>query len=981
MSGTSIYNANIFYSSYISTILCIYLWIDIYTSYNRRCIVKIDQNIDPSRGESQCSPDDNNQASTTTSSSNTPNNTYTKRWSLLFINTLILLSSSIVIYNSPSCSNGLLRSTNYCKYALLSIIFGGLLQLLLCFVVAGVYRLSYMTSLQRDRFSSSRSSSNIVSLSKRNNISSICALLTLLIQSINTGLITSSSNGGPGNNVGMLYYTCWINFLLGCDLCLRYLDYYSATREGESGSSSRGGSSRNSRLLLEDVTVYEDEDEHDVESYLMIQQQHQQNATTNNRNRVVVEDASDDESNDQQSFLFLPAPDIKANKHFGGGQDPDADVLAADYIAAAERQRQQEQEQQRRRSSSDPSSSDPKIGSIDAKSLKTDSKSTTNEEVVNDGRKKKQQSGYSYEDEDLNNSAFFDDQFNKNVPQDHTNNDNTRSNRVNEPDAMKMLSKSIVLTNFQNNQVEQLDDDQPLKTSNSRDSQFVNSNKGSNLSPLEEEGSCEISPTSGNGMKSSSQVGDNLKTMRAMQGVIDEVHQHVAATTARTRSRSRSHSRERKKNLSPQDNYFPQESQQQHGLSSLPAMGGMEGLTLKTTGQSTVSRMTMPSMSTQSRSLYTDKTSVRGEEDASRSHLSGGPSTKGGESQSGPSTMAGGVSQMSAATRSAASQSTSRSSRSSMPSTVHTDDDDSGSSLPLTDDESGSLPSTKDDQSNSLPSTKSKSASSRNKGKAKPPPPPPFRRSPNIPQSSLQQPDFDATSQYTASAPIRAILPSESDSIVSDPTLDPGLVDPGPVHVPQKMRTQSPAMHNNSSSTNSMNKKYSDETDLNHSPRSDSDNPSSKEGGAEGSGVVDNIVAAALAYAEKAHDESDNRLRVKQSGTTASSRVRPPMPKQINPLRASTNTDVSGGIGSIHSFFSNQGSKPDEVVEAADVDDLVAKALSHAQGQLDSSGGKKKQKYQQSEKSIKSKKSIKSTHSMYSEDGSGDLSQDEEFDC
>jgi len=347
MSGTSIYNANIFYSSYISTILCIYLWIDIYTSYNRRCIVKIDQNIDPSRGESQCSPDDNNQASTTTSSSNTPNNTYTKRWSLLFINTLILLSSSIVIYNSPSCSNGLLRSTNYCKYALLSIIFGGLLQLLLCFVVAGVYRLSYMTSLQRDRFSSSRSSSNIVSLSKRNNISSICALLTLLIQSINTGLITSSSNGGPGNNVGMLYYTCWINFLLGCDLCLRYLDYYSATREGESGSSSRGGSSRNSRLLLEDVTVYEDEDEHDVESYLMIQQQHQQNATTNNRNRVVVEDASDDESNDQQSFLFLPAPDIKANKHFGGGQDPDADVLAADYIAAAERQRQQEQEQRR----------------------------------------------------------------------------------------------------------------------------------------------------------------------------------------------------------------------------------------------------------------------------------------------------------------------------------------------------------------------------------------------------------------------------------------------------------------------------------------------------------------------------------------------------------------------------------------------------------------------------------------------------------
>ena len=68
-------------------------------------------------------------------------------------------------------------------------------------------------------------------------------------QSVIAGNIIVRQRGtvhNPGNNVGMLYYTCWINFLLGCDLCLRYLDYYSATREGESGSSSRGGSSRNS---------------------------------------------------------------------------------------------------------------------------------------------------------------------------------------------------------------------------------------------------------------------------------------------------------------------------------------------------------------------------------------------------------------------------------------------------------------------------------------------------------------------------------------------------------------------------------------------------------------------------------------------------------------------------------------------------------------------------------------------------------------
>ena len=64
--------------------------------------------------------------------------------------------------------------------------------------------------------------------------------------------------------------------------------------------------------------------------------------------------------------------------------------------------------------------------------------------------------------------------------------------------------------------------------------------------------------------------------------------------------------------------------------------------------------------------------------------------------------------------------------------------------------------------------------------------------------------------------------------------------------------------------------------------------------------IVDNIVAAALAFAEKAHDTDSHGLKVRSSGTTNTSRMLSQRSKPDAALRASAVTQGS----SIHSFFS-----------------------------------------------------------------------------
>lgn len=165
-----------------------------------------------------------------------------------------------------------------------------------------------------------------------------------------------------------------------------------------------------------------------------------------------------------------------------------------------------------------------------------------------------------------------------------------------------------------------------------------------------------------------------------------------------------------------------------------------------------------------------------------------------------------------------------------------------------------------------------------------------------------------------------------------------------------------------SSSTGSFQKRMSDETDM--LQLSSDEHPSSQEG--DGSVKdVDNIVAAALAYAEKAHGEGGNPCLIRPPAAQRATTMK------IN-LRRSTATDNSS---SIHSFFTkSEGSQNGEVVGddrgamfrksrsthqhsggtnlrgshsmgnpqflsrsgTAPVDDLVARAILQAQGELDS---------------------------------------------
>lgn len=319
----------------------------------------------------------------------------------------------------------------------------------------------------------------------------------------------------------------------------------------------------------------------------------------------------------------------------------------------------------------------------------------------------------------------------------------------------------------------------------------------------------------------------------------------------------------------------------------------------------------------------------------------------------------------------------------------------------LTDDESGSNPpptisdgmSTKD---NDLTGFSGPSQGKvRAPAAAAGPPPPPYRR-------SNAHHDYDGASHYSGGAPVRSILTNkgsgDADTIVSDPTLDAGLADPLTPPASAISRKNKDSQYKSSSSTNSYNHKESDETDL----RSSSEiNPSSHEGD-DGNRVVDNIVAAALAYAEKTHSES-----VRGSGTTSSSQrkkpprslgstpgrggatsLRPPQKQKQKSAKAiKTPTVGSDSSSSIHSFYTDESSDKGSqkrshstgnprFTKAAPVDDLVAKALSHAQGQLDT---KKPQPpvTQQHRPGVGTGKSVTS---MYSEET--DFSYHEvHFDC
>jgi len=518
------------------------------------------------------------------------------------------------------------------------------------------------------------------------------------------------------------------------------------------------------------------------------------------------------------------------------------------------------------------------------------------------------------------------------------------------------------------------------------------SSNDSGLSPLQE-GSEDISPKTGesggpfpsvktvspveDGPPGSSKVGDNLRSMQAMRGAMDHIQQQqggapAKASPSRKSKSSRSHSSEKKNKGG---------NAGASALGNLPAVskatgsrGGSAQASKNSRASTAPSRKSINSLATQS--------------------LSQGSAAKLGTKWNPPQSASGSKKSMASRTSNVPSAST-VSSRplSSSGSVILTDDDESGSEPPLTVSEDGL--STKDGTVSGFSNIETKSGhnthlgGSGRPGGAGPPPPPPFRRS-SSQHEPHQQHDHQSASQYSSNAPVHSITAKgsfgETDTIVSDPTLDAGF-DP----VPPSPMTKN--QRDGSEATGSYEKKYSDNTEA---PLS-SDTPSHESPGVM---VVDNIVAAALAYAEKTHG-SDH-------GTLASSR--PPKSKSFMSAKSSKsmkrgvspNSDISSNYSSMHSYYteheiggrksinsrSNSRSTGNPTSRSrghpstpstgnprfaqsggAPVDDLVAQALSQAVSRLHD-GKPQAPKPQARTKSDHSSHfgSAKSMGSMYSED-------------
>lgn len=263
---------------------------------------------------------------------------------------------------------------------------------------------------------------------------------------------------------------------------------------------------------------------------------------------------------------------------------------------------------------------------------------------------------------------------------------------------------------------------------------------------------------------------------------------------------------------------------------------------------------------------------------------------------------------------------------------IQTDSDSASSdaSPPPTESDAGqSQKSNLSGFSEGSPATQSQSKSTRsdNNGRNNGPPPPPFQPS-RQPQSSLSGSQF--TEDYQNPRPVKSVfarkgLSAEDESVVSDPTLDPCFRN---IPVPTQKK-RSTRMRKNFSDP-SFEKSVS--SDGSNYRRSSSDElPSSEENlsgadGKNGSGSeqVDNIVAAALAFAEKTHSVSSYGLQRAQAGGTSSKKkqgsgtsggkknTRTRRRRSDSDPRESQTSSGSSAIlsgASLHSFYSGDPSK------------------------------------------------------------------------
>lgn len=216
--GMEIWNANLFYSSWISAILIGYIYIELLTSTDRYGRVP----------------------SSTSSASTWKENTFSKRWILLTLSSIVVLSSSATIYGSNLCDGDILKGTEYCQKALLGILVGGFVQLVCSCCVGVIYRLRNMDytdpsasyhydSKGRRRKIRRRYMRKKMSVWKREKYSLYFGIISLVVQTVNVAMLTSPVGGGPGNSTGTLYFASWLSFSLVFEMCLRYLELHTTS--------------------------------------------------------------------------------------------------------------------------------------------------------------------------------------------------------------------------------------------------------------------------------------------------------------------------------------------------------------------------------------------------------------------------------------------------------------------------------------------------------------------------------------------------------------------------------------------------------------------------------------------------------------------------------------------------------------------------------------------------------------------------------
>lgn len=232
MDGTNgaemIWDANLFFSSWISFSLCTYLWIEVWTSSNRGGTIRM------------------------ANSRRLPSNAFTKRWTLLLFAAVVVFTASITTYTGLECRGTLLKQTSDCSRLMTGIVMGGVFQMILSLSVGILYRL---TNMRRGGRRSGSEDACMLNGRMRDLWASIAALVSIVAQGFNVALLTSPTGGGPGNASGTLYFGSWLGFVLSFELCLRYSDLC-----GTSGSGTSGSGLGEECDLMEDVTVYDDEE-------------------------------------------------------------------------------------------------------------------------------------------------------------------------------------------------------------------------------------------------------------------------------------------------------------------------------------------------------------------------------------------------------------------------------------------------------------------------------------------------------------------------------------------------------------------------------------------------------------------------------------------------------------------------------------------------------------------------------------------------